>query len=50
MEGTATNARGICNTFIQMVPASHGRYENEVVLNTEQPNRVQFNESVYNTR
>ena len=50
MDGTAANAQGVCKTFIQMVPASDGRYENELVLNTEQPNCVQFNGCVYNAR
>ena len=50
MDGRAIGALGVSNTFRQLVLAVTGRYENEIVLNTQRPGKLCFNGTTYDAR
>ena len=50
MVGRAIGTLGVSNKFRQFITAVKGRYENEIVLNTQRPGKLCFNGTTYNAR
>ena len=47
MDGSAVGALGVANTFRQLVPATKGKYENEIKLNAQKLRKLCFNGTTY---